>query len=152
MSGHLVFVYGTLKTGQPNHYLLNDKINGFSKFVGKAQTVDKWPLVISSKYNIPFLLNKQDFGKKICGEIYSVDDKMRDFLDKFECHPTYYKRLETPVILEDGSQMSPWIYFLLDFKPEMLNLITYGNYDSYGDHGLPYVESETTSSTDDMWA
>ncbi|CAG2109677.1 unnamed protein product [Medioppia subpectinata] len=127
-----------------------EREKGIAEFVGKGQTVDKWPLVISSKYNIPYLLNKKDFGKRICGEIYSVDDKMRDFLDDFESHPSYYRRIETTVILEDGSQMNPWMYFLLDFKPELLDLVTYEDYNSYGDHGLPYVESEQTSSIDDM--
>ncbi|CAG2181391.1 unnamed protein product [Oppiella nova] len=150
MSRHLMFVYGTLKTGQPNHYLMNDSENGVAQFVAKGQTLDKWPLVIASKYNIPFLLHKKDFGKRICGEIYSVDNKMRHFLDEFESHPSYYRRLETEVTLEDGSVMKPWVYFLLDFKPQFLDLVTYSCYDSYGDHGLPYVESEQTSSVDDM--
>ena len=95
-------------------------------------------------------------------------------MDELECHPTYYTRLETPVILEDSTQSNPWIYFLPNFKPELLELETIDDYSSYGAHGLPYVErsdrnqtidgtqekydvisdvcfySEQTSSTDDM--
>lgn len=59
---HLVFVYGTLKTGQPNHHVMNDAKNGAATFVGKARTEKKWPLVISSKYNIPFLLPHEGRG------------------------------------------------------------------------------------------
>lgn len=60
---HLVFVYGTLKTGQPNGYRMPDVKTGNASFVGKAVTVSKWPLVIASRYNIPFLLYKESHGK-----------------------------------------------------------------------------------------
>ena len=82
MSRHLIFVYGTLKTGtkrdaerhfkdfayfsgQPNHYVMNDKTLGNANLVGKAETVDEFPLVITSKYNIPFLLHKKGTGNVI---------------------------------------------------------------------------------------
>ena len=60
MSTH-VFVYGTLKTGEPNHYWFEDKSHGYSCLVGQAETVDKFPLVIATKYNLPMLL-----GNKVC--------------------------------------------------------------------------------------
>lgn len=44
-SSELVFVYGTLKQGEPNYQVLIDKANGEAMFVGKAKTVDRWPLV-----------------------------------------------------------------------------------------------------------
>jgi gamma-glutamylaminecyclotransferase len=58
----LVLIYGTLKRGQPSHEIVNDESSGKSRFVGKAQTLAKWPLVIASKYNIPFLLLKEGTG------------------------------------------------------------------------------------------
>ena len=48
-----VFVYGTLKTGQPNHHFITDKENGEAKLLGRAQTVDKFPLVIANKFRTP---------------------------------------------------------------------------------------------------
>ena len=54
-----IFVYGTLKTGQPNYDKLVDR-NAI--FVDKGVTVEKWPLVIASDANIPFLLFKKDCG------------------------------------------------------------------------------------------
>ncbi len=171
--------------GQPNHQVLTSTENGICEFVGIANTINKWPLVIASKFNIPYLLHKCHFGnvcfqtgltlrniifnsffeannflfncflcfyflsKHIFGEIYSVDDTMLQFLDDFECHPSYYTRLETGVVLEDGSHCYPWIYFLKDYRPEMLDLPTIGNYSSYGSHGLRYVErSERDNSND----
>ena len=34
----------------------------------------------------------------------------------------------------------PWVYILEKYKPEMLQLPMMAIYDSYGDHGLRYVE------------
>ena len=58
-----VFVYGTLKNGEPNHHWLTDAANGEAEFVTHAQTIVEFPLVIASKYNIPFLLNAPGVGK-----------------------------------------------------------------------------------------
>ena len=35
---------------------------GTHEFIGKAKTTAIYPLVIASKYNIPFLLDKQGVG------------------------------------------------------------------------------------------
>ena len=58
-----IFVYGTLKNGEPNHEKWLKNGDGKSKFVGVAQTVFKWPLVIATKYNVPFLLKAPGVGK-----------------------------------------------------------------------------------------
>ena len=58
-----IFVYGTLKKGQPNNYLLNDKTRGIAKFLGKAKLTDKYPLVVTTNGNVPFLLPKKGVGK-----------------------------------------------------------------------------------------
>jgi hypothetical protein len=55
MASH-VFVYGTLKTGEPNHYWFEDQSHGFAEIVGPAETAEKFPLVIATKYNLPMLL------------------------------------------------------------------------------------------------
>jgi len=39
-----------------------DSANGLAEFVCTARTVNKYPLVIASQFNIPFLLGKQDTG------------------------------------------------------------------------------------------
>lgn len=59
---HLVFGYGTLKTGQPNHGLLTDPSVGKATFVGHARTDERWPLVIATNLNIPFLLHVPGTG------------------------------------------------------------------------------------------
>lgn len=58
---YLVFVYGTLKLGEPNHNVMTDPKTGSYEFVSAGKTIEKFPLIIASKFNIPFLLN--DAGK-----------------------------------------------------------------------------------------
>lgn len=53
----LVFVYGTLKKNEPNHHYMAS-----AKFVCEATSVEKFPLVIASKYNIPFTICKPGVG------------------------------------------------------------------------------------------
>lgn len=62
---HHVFVYGTLKKGEPNEYWLTNTSNGYALFVGEADTTVEYPLVIASKYNIPFLIDKPGTGQVI---------------------------------------------------------------------------------------
>ena len=54
--GYLMFVYGTLKRGQPNNHFIHDTESGHAEFVGTGHTTEQYPLVIAGKYNIPYLL------------------------------------------------------------------------------------------------
>lgn len=53
---HTVFVYGTLKKGEPNHYWFSKQSNGYYNYICDARTNEKYPLIIATKYNIPFVL------------------------------------------------------------------------------------------------
>ena len=72
--------------------------------------------------------------------------KKRDFMDDFETHPTYYERMEEDIILDNDSGSSGpktlkcWVYFMKNYKPDMVKLETMSCYDSKGPHGLQYVE------------
>lgn len=87
-----VFVYGTLKNGQPNHHWLTTPSNGYAKFLCLGRTIEKLPLVIGTRYNIPFLLNRINFGHRISGEIYEVDEQSFANLDILEDYPKWYGR------------------------------------------------------------
>lgn len=52
MASLLVFVYGTLKIAQPNYHILANKENGFSEFLAKGSTSQKYPLVIGENHKI----------------------------------------------------------------------------------------------------
>ncbi|KAF1762547.1 hypothetical protein GCK72_010809 [Caenorhabditis remanei] len=56
-----VFVYGTLKTGEPNHKVLSET-EGEYRFISAGTTIEKFPLVVGTKYNIPFLLDDAGTG------------------------------------------------------------------------------------------
>ncbi|XP_035657964.1 gamma-glutamylaminecyclotransferase-like isoform X1 [Branchiostoma floridae] len=156
-----VFVYGTLKRGQPNYHYMVNTDNGMAKFVGKGRTADRLPLVVASKYNIPFLLDLRGQGEHVEGEIYDVDQKMADFLDDFESHPTLYQNTPIPVEqltneedqdLGDGKvthQCSA--YLLKQFKPYMAQLPCLSNYSSQGIPGVDaYMERYNRDPTEGL--
>lgn len=147
-----VFVYGTLKKGQPNNYRMFDLSNGKAEFLASAHTTQKYPLVIAGKYNIPFLLNLPGQGHQVRGEIYKVDDQMLEFLDDFESCPEMYQRTLVKLEVEEwmgeeklasGSITEAFVYSTRTYQPEWLSLPCYENYDSYGDHGLEYEIRES---------
>lgn len=97
-----VFVYGTLKRDQPNHYWFWKPQSGFARFITTGRTVRKFPMLIGTRYNIPFLLNKPDFGNSIVGEIYEIDEIMLFNLDELEDYPKLYDRQKHEVITDNG--------------------------------------------------
>jgi len=60
---HRVFVYGTLKCGQPNHHLMNMHELGHCRLIGTARTDDGFPLIITTRWNLPFLLHAPGHGQ-----------------------------------------------------------------------------------------
>uniref|UniRef100_A0A3Q1GLC3 Gamma-glutamylaminecyclotransferase n=1 Tax=Acanthochromis polyacanthus TaxID=80966 RepID=A0A3Q1GLC3_9TELE len=151
-----VFVYGTLKKGQPNYYRMLDPANGKAEYLGSALTTEKFPLVITSKYNIPFLLNIPGQGHRVHGEVYRVDDQMLKFLDDFESVPTWYQRNVVQLEVKewvgkpDGGEAAPspgsiteaFIYNTTSYQSEWKALRCFESYDANGDHGLKYVYRE----------
>ena len=125
---NLVFVYGSLKKGEPNHPWITNPKHGKAKFWAKGQLVRPHPLIISSRYNIPYMLDAPGVGKYvkgafrcsendslvafpvsvtvffspgILGEIYNVDDNMLKSLDVIEDAPNYYIRRQEEIDLVD---------------------------------------------------
>ncbi|XP_069567931.1 gamma-glutamylaminecyclotransferase-like [Brachyistius frenatus] len=150
-----IFVYGTLKKGQPNYYRMFDSTNGKAEFLASALTTQKYPLVIAGEHNIPFLLNIPGRGHLVHGEIYKVDEQMLKFLDDFEGVPAMYQRTvvkleakEAVGQVEGGVTPAPesiveaFMYSATSYQPDWPSLPCYERYDSYGDHGLQYVTRE----------
>lgn len=79
-----LFVYGSLKRGEAKSSWLRNESNGYSKYICDATTTRKLPLVIATRYNIPFLLDKPGHGSYVAGEIYDVDQRMLKLLDDVE--------------------------------------------------------------------
>ncbi|TRY67878.1 hypothetical protein TCAL_08025 [Tigriopus californicus] len=152
--GHYVFVYGTLKQNEPNEHWLKNGLNGTSVFIGLGQTSVRYPLVIGTKYNVPFLLDLPDQGQLIQGEIYQVDEEKLKHLDVLEDYPKWYtRRTERITILksshksvESVQELECVMYFLLKHRPEMLELPFLNNYSSSGPHGLPFKYENNVNS------
>lgn len=64
-----VFVYGTLKRNEPNHDWLTKPENGIGTFVDTGVTKSKYPLIIATKYNIPFILQSPGIGYQVKGNV-----------------------------------------------------------------------------------
>ena len=100
-----IFVYGSLKKDKNLHgYLKN------SKFLGKAVTCDKYPMILSKSGWYPYLFEKKGIGKYIKGEVYDVSPNILKVLDRVEEAPYYYYRKKIPVCLND-KKTPAWVYF-----------------------------------------
>lgn len=151
-----VFVYGTLKRGQPNHGVLRDRANGCAAFRGRGRTLEPYPLVIAGEHNIPWLLNLPGQGRRVLGEIYAVDERMLSFLDEFEGCPNMYQRtpLRIAVLEWEGARGAPeetpaadgtlqcFVYSTVTYAPEWVHLPHHDDYDSRGGHSLRYNPRE----------
>ncbi|XP_061918154.1 gamma-glutamylaminecyclotransferase-like [Entelurus aequoreus] len=151
-----VFVYGTLKRGQPNNRRMSDKGNGHAQLLASAVTTQKFPLVIATEHNIPFLLNIPGQGHRVHGEIYEVDEPMLSFLDDFEHTPAMYQRSQVTLAVEEwlgpaddkerwapGSVTQAFVYSTTTYQPDWPSLNHHDNYDCDGHHGLVYKNHRT---------
>lgn len=69
-------------------------------------TCAQYPLLIATRYNIPFLIDAPNHGNRIEGEIYEIDEKMLSQLDVLENCPEFYDRKEIDVTDRDGYSRS----------------------------------------------
>lgn len=90
MNKHLVFVYGTLRRGGANHYMLAD-----SNFLGRYVTEPRYTMFRLGQF--PAVVARGN--SPIAGEIYRVSDEVFALLDELECYPSVFARqiIHTPV-------------------------------------------------------
>ena len=95
---HRVFVYGTLKSGFWNHYLLDG-----CEFAGDAVTVPTYKMI---ENGFP-VIRPDPNGKPLAGEIYDVDDETLARLDQLEREGSSYDRKLIDVnFLASGKRLS----------------------------------------------
>lgn len=84
MTRHLVFVYGSLRSGSPHSMT---KRFPHSRFVAEAK-------VSGSLYDLGeypgLLLN--DLNSQVIGEVYEIDDELLNELDDFEASSNYLRK------------------------------------------------------------
>lgn len=84
-AGAVLFVYGTLKRGQPNHRLLTGQ-----HFVREAKTEPRYRLYDLGPY--PGMAEDPRGGVAVTGELWEVDAACLAALDEFEGVPDLYVR------------------------------------------------------------
>lgn len=94
----LVFVYGTLKAGFPNH-----AVNTGRQVAGRYRTQQAFPLYVVKLHNedrAPWLVNNPGEGFQVYGEVIEVDAPTLQAMDVLEevGQPTGYRRVE--IVLE----------------------------------------------------
>lgn len=98
----LVFVYGTLRRGCYNNYLLNNSL-----LIDTAKTVEKYTMYVDL---IPYV-NQNIKTSLIYGEIYKITVKDLLQLDALERHPNWYERKKRLFETTSGQLIYAWIYF-----------------------------------------
>ena len=94
-----VFVYGSLRQGFHNHYLLekSEQLYDDAVIAGTMASLGGFPCVTTNGNN------------QIHGEIYSVDDETLARLDRLEGHPSIYCRE-----IVHSSKGDVWVYLIQD--------------------------------------
>jgi gamma-glutamylcyclotransferase (GGCT)/AIG2-like uncharacterized protein YtfP len=87
---HLIFVYGTLKSGQRNNWYLRGQT-----FKGHFRTEPRYRLFDAGTY--PLLVPADKGGRAIRGEVYEVDDLALERLDFHEGAPWKFRRAAVEV-------------------------------------------------------
>ncbi|MBV9881367.1 MAG: gamma-glutamylcyclotransferase [Gemmatirosa sp.] len=95
MSETLLFVYGTLRQGGPNHALL-----ARARALGPATTVDRYALFVDG---VPFLAPAPAVHR-VRGEVYAVDAATLAEVDRLEGHPVWYERRPVAVTLDAAAR------------------------------------------------
>ncbi len=101
-----IFVYGTLKRGEPLHHLLEG-----AKFLGEGR-VKGYTLYDLGEYPAA----RPTSGEaSVWGEVYEIPPELLTILDEVEDE---YDRREVPVELEDGRILTAWMYIYRTPLPE----------------------------------
>lgn len=83
-----LFVYGSLKKGFKNNYLLSG-----ANYISKASTIGKFAMFAETGKDFPYIIKDERIGKKIDGELYEITRKeiLQD-IDTLEGAPTYFEQ------------------------------------------------------------
>lgn len=122
---NLIFCYGTLKRGFPNHSIM-EEIK--ASYISDATTKFKYPLLLEGKWNTPFMIHNMNFPNsyKIQGELFEIDNEGMAALDKFEgVDKCYYKRLGIEICYKkemdsDSTSQEAWCYYRYESSAELL--------------------------------
>lgn len=112
MSENIVAVYGTLKRGKTNHFIM-ELLS--AELLGTGKTAEKYPLTTDGM--LPYLFDEAGVGHRISVEIYRVSDTALAVIDRFECHPKFYARKNAKCELSSGEILDCFVYFANGGRP-----------------------------------
>lgn len=112
MPENIVAVYGTLKRGKTNHFIM-ELLS--AEFLSTGKTTEKYPLTTDGM--LPYLFDEAGVGHRIPVEIYRVSDTALAVIDRFECHPKFYARKITKCKLPSGETLDYFVYFANGDRP-----------------------------------
>lgn len=76
---HLLFVYGTLKEGFPNF-----AVNAGVRVGRNVHTRERLPLYLVGERRVPWLLQQPGVGFQVIGQVFAVDRKALEAMDRLE--------------------------------------------------------------------
>jgi gamma-glutamylaminecyclotransferase len=103
-----VFIYGTLKSGFPNH-----AYNHGQRLPGEFVTADSYPLFLVGQRYSPWLIDLPGEGSGVIGELYELDEQALAQMDRLErvAKPSGYQRNIIEVIEPmNGYRYSAFVY------------------------------------------
>ena len=113
---HKVFVYGTLKRGYGNNRLLTD-----ATYLGTAKTQERWAM-IGKGAAFPYLLEENEKGYHVQGEVYVVSDMELARLDNLEGYPYHYTKQELIVnYTDDLTPEEVTVYTKTQYRADYIN-------------------------------
>ena len=104
--GIRVFVYGTLKRGHSNHYLIKDGKD--SKFLGRE--ILEGPYTMLDLRYYPGVIRQDSnssLSRRIYGEVYRISEETLEVLDTLEGNGRFFTRRQIPTRFKKA-----WAYFI----------------------------------------
>lgn len=109
MLPHLVFVYGSLKRGQSNFWLM-----ATAEFIARARTAEQ-AFRLLDLTAFPALIRTDEGPLSIVGELFAIDDNTLAAVDRLEDNGNLYQREPITVTETDDPmrQHEAWTYLYI---------------------------------------
>lgn len=139
----LIFVYGTLKKGFPNH----DRYMRQARLIGTYRTRDRYRLVLSGERHSPCMMAGAGLGRKVIGELYAVDQAGLEQMDRLERIdlPDGYRRHCITVDRVAGPTPDSRDVFVYLKTPDLVNDLRSGTLETYTPEAARLYRKRTDS-------
>ena len=115
-----LIVYGTLMSGERNHRFCRNAVNITPCTITGT--------LYDTGYGFPAFVPEDE--NTVAAELIEIPFEDWEAVDRLEGYPRLYDRLMFPAKLEDGSEVSGWVYVMHNL-PEMAQIIESGSWKEY---------------------